>query len=466
MEPSAAGSGPAENGHHHRQRPPHLRRRPGLPGGTGQAHRPDAETTSQDRETRDAGLAAEQLFLGLLQQVEFTTDSQVAPSYRSNLAFNIAVRGFAIGLHTLTKNKLGETVLQAEVWDPVHVMWGVGGTSKRTKGQDMAAEGKTLAWACHIHELNREQIDFRFGRGGDVSSTIAPHREVNGQPFFRVYDFYDRDLNIVVADDKVLVKQQHFGMGRVPVTIIPVGAVPLVHQDGQAFPEEFGASCYSHNRDLFSKENAIRSVKYERLLQVVNPAYMEKSSTGSWQIPPHIVNPYDRGSRIQASVDNEEMIEALEPPEFPSDSLSLEQDLRQMLEAGGFSSVVYGQNPSGSSGYHASVLLAQKKIVLDPRLVALQRFYRGFERHIRGQFSTGLFEAVRLQGEIDRRRPFNTLIEPSVIRQAPPRSSCAESRTTPTWRRSSATPRPASPWDSSAGSSPWTTSSKSRTPTP
>ena len=373
---------------------------------------------SQDRQMHHAGLAAEQLFLGLLQQVEFSMDDQVAPTFRANLAFNIALRGFAIIAHTLKKRR-GETRLHAEPWDPVHVVWGVGPGAKRSRGFDDDVDGKTLAWACNIHDLNREQVNSRFGAGGDITGLLLPHREVRGQPFFRVYDFYDRELNIVVVDEKVVVKQQHFGQGRVPVTIIPVGASHLVHQNGQAYPEEFGVSAFAHNRDLFSKENAIRSIKYERMLQSINPPFTEKSASGSWRVPSHIVNPFSRGTRIQTSMDDEQEVEAIDMPELPRETQTLEQDLQNQLEAGGFSSVVYGQSPSGSSGYHAAILLAQKKIVIDPRLIALERAYRGMEHHIRLQHSSGFFEPVRLQGEIDRRRPFNVLIEPSVIRQAP-----------------------------------------------
>ena len=374
-------------------------------------------TSNELEDIREAGRAVEELFDGFMKLSEKDRPLLVQPSIKEQLVFYMLIRGFAIGLHLLMKNDVGDTVPHLEVWDPLNVYWGVSSDGRGT-GQDQNG----LAWACHYQDLDAWRLDSRFHDDrAAISGGLTPTYMRGDKPIFRVFDYYDREYNIVVVDDKVVSKTRHFGMGYVPVSVIPVGPSPLVvdSESATAYTEDFGASIYAHNRDLYPKLNAVLSTKYERVLRYLNPAVATRSRTGRYTLPSNISNPFDRGSRFQQSTANEEMIEALQEPALPRDAAEFEGSLQIQMQKGGVPNVVHGQSTTPSSGYNTSLLLSSQKHILNPRLIAITHWYTNCEEHLRRQFSSGLFEAVRLAGEIDSRRPYNRLIEPSVIRQAP-----------------------------------------------
>ena len=373
-------------------------------------------TADQPKEVREAGRAVEQFYHGILQQVEGQQGLMVNTRLRGQLCFWGSLRGFLAGLHVLTKDEQGNTTPHIEVWDPLNVYWGV------TPGGRGEGNHPGLAWACHFSDLNSWRMDDRFGgMAGDITGGLTPTYVAGGDPIYRVYDYYDREYNVVVVDGKVISKQPHFGQGYVPVTIIPIGN-PLVidSQSNAAYTEEFGESVYTYNRDLYPKENAILSAKFEQVLRFINPAVKLPSVTGRFTLPGWLANPYDRGQRFRLNARNEEDIVPMEQPPMKREVAELEAAMSVMNQKGGLPSVVHGQSDAPSSGYNTNLLQQQGyKHIIEPRLEALDQFYEGMERFFRRQFSSGYFEAMHLQGEIDRKTPFNTLIEPSVIKRAP-----------------------------------------------
>ena len=374
-------------------------------------------TVDQPEDIRGAGRAAEQLFHGLIQQVDNDQSFLVNTSLLEQFSFYIAIRGFGIVLHTLTKNEQGETMPRIEAWDPMNVYWGVSSDGKNTGNNRHG-----LSWAAHYQDLDAWRLDARFSDGRTaISGGVNPTYVRDDRPYYRVYDFYDREFNIVVVDDKVVSKTRHFGEGFVPITIVPVGPAPMIvdSQANAAYYEEFGESVFAHNRNLYPKINAILSTKYERVLRYLNPPLKELSRTGRFTIPSNVSNPFDRGQRFRLSTANEEDLVPLDEPALPRDAAEFEATVQIQTQKGGVPNVVHGQTGVPSSGYNTSLLLSSQRHILMPRINAIKRLYVGMERHLRRQFSTGYFEALHLQGEIDRRKPYNQLIEPSVISQAP-----------------------------------------------
>ena len=374
-------------------------------------------TVDQPEDTRDAGRAAEQLFHGIIQQVEADQGLLVNPSLLEQFAFFIAIRGFGIALHLLTKDEDGQTIPKIEAWDPLNVYWGV---SSDDSGSGNNRHG--LAWACHYQDLDAWRFDARFSDGRtSVSGSLTPTYLRDDKPYFRVYDFYDREHNIVVVDEKVIRKTRHFGQGYVPVTIVPVGPAPMIvdSQSNAAYYEEFGESVYAHNRNLYPKINAILSTKYERVLRYLNPPLKEISRSGRFTLPSNVSNPFDRGQRFRLSTANEEDLLPLDEPALPRDAAEFEATVQIQTQKGGVPNVVHGQSGVPSSGYNTSLLLSSQRHILMPRIRAVKSLYQSIERHLRRQFSSGYFEAMHLQGEIDRRKPYNRLIEPSIIRLSP-----------------------------------------------
>ena len=373
-------------------------------------------TVDQREEVRDAGRAAEQLIHGMLQQVERRRPLMVQPSFKGQLSFHIAVRGFACVLHTLFKNQKGETMVKMEAWDPLNVYWSVASG----EGDD---DYHGLAWVCHYQDLDSWRLDSRFSKEyGRISGDLTPTYERNGKPMFRVYDYYDRENNIVMADDKIVTKQPHYGEGYVPATVVPVGPSGLIvdSQSSTSYVEDFGQSIFSHNRELYPKLNAFLSTKYERMLRVVNPAVKLPSATGRFAINPNIANPFDRGQRIGLNTTNQEDIIPLDQPDIPRDAIELEASLQSQLQKGGVPNVVHGQGNDSISGYNTALLTsAGQRHILAPRLKAMQETYMSIGDFLLRQFASGYFEAMHIQGEIDRRTPYSRVIEPALIRQAP-----------------------------------------------
>ena len=376
-----------------------------------------APTTDDIEQVRDAGRAAEELFHGLFSMADKERIVMAQPSIKEQMVFYALIRGFVTIMHTLTKNEQGETVPQVEVWDPLNVYWGIS-----SDGRGSGANHHGLAWICHYQDLDSWRLDARFGDSRTaITGGLKPTYMRGSRPIYRVYDFYDREFNIVVVDDKVVDKKRHFGMGYVPATVRPVGPAPLVldSMNTTAHVEDYGQSIFAHNRDLYPKYNALLSVKFERVMRFIDPAVATKSRTGRYVLPPNVSNPFDRGQRFNQNTVNEEEIVALQEPDLPRDSAEIEASMQVMMQKGGVPNVVHGQSTTPSSGYNTSLLLGSQRYVVERFLDALVAAHTGMEEFWRRQFSSGFFEPIRMQGEIARGRPYNRLIEPSTISMAP-----------------------------------------------
>ena len=64
-------------------------------------------TSNELEDIRDAGRAVEELFDGFMKMADKDRPLMVQPSIKEQLVFYMLIRGFAIGLHLLTKNELG-----------------------------------------------------------------------------------------------------------------------------------------------------------------------------------------------------------------------------------------------------------------------------------------------------------------------------------------------------------------------
>ena len=354
-----------------------------------------------------SGRMAEQLFAGFMRQVDDQQTVLVNPTIRRSLAFYCALRGFVIGLHVLTKDEeTWETVARMEAWDPFNVYWG--------------RDYKGIAWACHYQDLDSYRMEARFGPSAITG--YQPSQLSDKDATWRVYDYYDRDENIVMIGERIALRQKHFGShDRVPVTIVPVGA-PLVvsPNDGFMYDRDFGESIYAANRELYPKLNAILSAKYARVVRAINPAVGELSDTGRPFIPQEVASPYDMGLRLRMNALNHEAVIPIEEPEMPRETAELEGTTSGQLQRGGVPHIVHGQSSQQSSGYNTSLLLGSSQFLVEPRLEAMSAWYKSAEQHFRRQFSSGFFDAVRLQGQVSRQKSFDVMIEPAMIKDAPP----------------------------------------------
>ena len=364
-----------------------------------------APRESSSDEYLESGRMAEQLFAGFLTNVDDYQTDLINPSLRAQLAFYTAIRGFVCGLHVLTKNEEWETMPRIEAWDPFNTYWG--------------RDHKGLAWACYYQDLDQYRMESRFGPS--VLTGYQPKGLNMKDPTWRVYDYYDREMNYVMIGDRVALRQQHFGSGgRVPVTIVPVGDPMVVSpHDGHSYERDFGESIYAANREIYPKMNAMMSAKYARFIYMINPATKEQSRQGRAFIPQEVASPYTMGTRHRLSTLNEEDIMPLELGEFPNDSVVLEGAISGELQRGGFPHIIRGESSQTSSGYNTSLLMSSAQFVVEPRLDAMKAFYKSAWLHLKRQFTSGYFDPIRVQGQVSRQKPFDVTIEPNMIKDAP-----------------------------------------------
>lgn len=365
-----------------------------------------APRESNNEQYKQAGRLREQMFAGFLRMADRRQTRLVSPSLRTSAGAMTCLRGFVCGLHVLTKNAKWETEARIEMWDPYNVYWGI--------------DNGGIAWICHYQDLDADRMTARFGPS--VLTGYPPQHLRMKDPTWRVWDYYDREENVLMIGERVALRQRHWGTdGYVPATVVPVGP-PLMASlhDGFVYSADFGESVYAANRNLYPKWDAALSAKYARLIYALNPAAFEKSRSGRPFIPPETPSAWEMGMRMTLNVADEQEVEALPYPDMPKEATELEGMMSGMLQRGGFSHIVQGQGGQLSSGYNTSLLMGSADFLLEPRMDAIKAWYEAAEESLFRQFVSGYFDGVRMQGMVRRGKTFDMTFEPSELRDAPP----------------------------------------------
>jgi len=228
------------------------------------------------RDQRDTNNQKERFLTGIIRAADDNLMQRLLPSLRSQLAWYLTVRGWYAGRAMLVKNEKEETRVDITPWDPLNTYWGEG------------SDG--LEWACYRVRKSpsdvRRQYNVRnFGENEDRDESVY------------VYDFYDKEDNYVVMEDRILKKRTRHGYDGVPCFIGMVGSAPLIQSDevGADAIASYGESVFKHNRNNFENNNFMMSTMLELTARSRKQGLKVKSRDGTKTLDE---DPYKEGTEI------------------------------------------------------------------------------------------------------------------------------------------------------------------------
>jgi len=353
---------------------------------------------NSDREQRENNDAKERFLAGILKAADDRLMNKFQPTVRQQMAWFITLRGWYAGRALLVKDDDGETFVDIQPWDPMHTYWG---------------EGKNgISWACYKTIKTPSEIKAIWdvdlkGEGTDTGDEEG----------IDVYDFYDKEDNIVCTDDTILKKRTKHGSNRPPVFLGPVGATPLVQSitdtGNKDTVEDYGESCYKSSRDLFDKHNFMMSVMLELTARSRRQGLKVKSRDGTKTLEE---DPFKEGSEI--ALGQGEDVEPLGLLEMARESGAFMGMVSGEMQRGGLPHSIYGQLEFQLSGFAINTLKQGVETVLVPRLSALEKAYRNIFQLICDQYITGAFKSIEVSGQDQNRMYFKEEISPEMIKNA------------------------------------------------
>ena len=353
---------------------------------------------NSDREKRENNDSKEKFIIGILKSADERLSNRLQPNLRQQLAWFIVLRGWYAGRALLVKDDDGETYVDIQPWDAMHTYWGHG--------------DKGLSWACYKTKKTPSEIKASYdidisGEGSDPNDDDAVD----------VYDFYDREDNIVCTDTEILKKRTNHGATEVPVFIGPVGSQPLVQaitDTGNLDTiEDYGESCFKSSRDLFNKHNFMMSVMLELTARSRRQGIKVKSRDGTKTLEE---DPYKEGSEI--ALGQGEDVEPLGLLEMSRETGAFMSLVSGEMQRGGLPHSVYGQLEFQLSGFAINTLRQGVETVLVPRLQSLEKAYMCISRMISDQYITGSFKAMEVSGQDKNRMYFSEEISSDIVKNA------------------------------------------------
>ena len=349
--------------------------------------------SGNERDQRDADNQKERFLTGIVRAADENLSMRLLPPLRDQLAWYTTLRGWYAGRVLLIKNDKGETNIDITPWDPLNTFW--------CEGDD------GLDWACYRIRKSPSEIAKQYKvKSGDLG-------EDTEESIF-VYDFYDREDNYVVMQDRLLKKRTKHGYDGVPCFVGMVGSAPLVQSDevGTEAIADFGESVFKHNRENFENNNFMMSTMLELTARSRKQGLKVKSRDGTKSLEE---DPYQEGSEI--SLAQGEEVEPLGMLEMAKESGAFMGLVSSEVQRGGLPYSIYGELQFQLSGYAINTLRQGIETVLSPRIQALERAYRQIFNIISEQYGSGKFKSVEVSGRDRERMYFSAEISPDIVKK-------------------------------------------------
>jgi len=345
-----------------------------------------------ERDQRDANNQKERFLTGILKAADDNLSNRRKPSVRDQLSWFITVRGWYAGRALLAKNKNEETRIDITPWDPLNTFWGEG------------SDG--LEWACYRQRRSASDIKSEY----NVRSLGM--EEDRDEAIF-VYDFYDKEDNYVVMQDRILKKRTKHGHDGVPCFIGMVGSSPLIQSDeiGTDAIADFGESVFKHNRENFESNNFMMSTMMELVARSRKQGLKVTSRDGTKTLDE---DPYQAGTEIALAQGEE--IEPLGMLEMAKETGAFMGMLSSEMQRGALPYSVYGELQFQLSGYAINTLRQGIDSVLAPRIATLEKAYRMIFMIISEQYASGSFKAIEVSGRDRDMMYFSDEITPEVVK--------------------------------------------------
>ena len=352
---------------------------------------------SQQREQREANDQKERFFIGALRSADERLRNAIQPDIKAQLAWYITMRGWYAGRACLVKTKDEKTFVDITPFDPMHTYWATGHDG--------------LIWACYKTKRSKEMIESQYNVRLNISDDY--------DDWIEVYDYYDREYNMVVlSNGRVVKKATPHGSPNVPVFIGAVGNNPEIQALNQTVAiddtiKDFGESVFRHNRGIYDKNNQILSTMLELTARAKRQGLKIKSRDGNKTLDE---DPYKEGTEI--SLAQGEDVEPLRLLEMSRETGAFLGLLSGELQRGALPHSIYGELQFQLSGFAINTLRQGVNSILEPRIKALEAAYSRICMLLNDQYLTDAFDTLQLSGEDMNRNYFSEEITPDAIRNA------------------------------------------------
>lgn len=351
---------------------------------------------SEDREQRTNNNIKERFFLGALRHANERLIKQLKPSIKAQLSWFISLRGWYAG-RALIMKKDDKSYIDITPWDPMHTYWGTGDDG--------------LTWACYKVKKSKEVIESEYN--------VKLTKNDNYEDWLDVYDYYDKDINMVVlSNGRVVKKATPHGSPRVPVFLGPVGATPMIQALNDHVPiddtiADYGESVFKHNRDSYENHNFMMSVMLELTARSRKQGLKITSRDGMKTLDE---DPYKEGTEISlAQGENIEPLGLLEAARETGAYMGL---VSGEMQRGSIPHSLYGDIQFQLSGFAINTLRQGIDSVLQPKIDALEAAYTEMCMLVTDQYLTESFDVMELSGRDMNRTYFKEEITPSSMKDA------------------------------------------------
>ena len=306
------------------------------------------------------------------------------------------LRGWYAG-RALIMKKDDVSYVDITPWDPMHTYWGTGD------------EG--LMWACYKVKKSKEVIESEY----NVKLTKGD----NYEDWLDVYDYYDKDINMVVlSNGRVVKKATPHGSPRVPVFVGPVGATPMIQALNDQVPiddtiADFGESVFKHNRDSYENHNFMMSVMLELTARSRKQGLKITSRDGMKSLDE---DPYKEGTEI--SLAQGESVEPLGLLEAARETGAYMGLVSGEMQRGSIPHSLYGDIQFQLSGFAINTLRQGIDSILQPKINALESAYTEMCMLITDQYLTESFDIMELFGRDMNRTYFKDKITPTAMKES------------------------------------------------
>ena len=339
--------------------------------------------TDQKREINQMAIDFTDTAFKMADEMQF---SRGEADLKSQLAYFIGLRGwYAIRAVVRMNPQTNKTEFDVTPFDPATTVCGW--------------DGQGLEWACNISYRTHSDL-----RRNHPNMPLLPEHIQNSSEAIRVYDYYDRYMNVVFTENvEIKAITPHAASPYVPVVIGYAGGRSRTGTSvllGDSLTDGYvyvGESCYKRVREMYREYNTKMTMLGDLVERTADPSWVYKSQEGNKSLPE---NPTEGGHRFNIRI-NEDIITVPMPQLDPLASEYFERVTREIQRAT-LPITAFGESPPGASGYLFEQTTRQQFIgTLDPFIQALTNSYNQMAQLLRHQYATGYFPPINIPGTND-----------------------------------------------------------------
>lgn len=319
---------------------------------------------------RQSAANLERFLYGLLLLNDERRFAMGLPTLRAAMAWHTMIRGSCFVKFFLNKDGKGGTVPEIDIFDSYHTTYSMG------------SEG--LDWVAHTKWITRQEAKDRYGY-------------TTQDKLVKVVDFWDKEKNAVVLQDKFIEEPFEHGLGYCPVLYVRCGSMePTEHRHYLDTNTHVGESIFAANRNIYPLTNKTMSDFLTMVRRGVKVPLGYWSAGGQKTIEEDIYQ-VEKGAIVPMDSLSQEQVKPLFEPTMPKDAVPLMQILSGEEQRGSFPNTSYGELGFRLSGFAINQLQASLETVILPYVQAMENAYKVGLQWMHKQF-TNSFKPIYVQG--------------------------------------------------------------------